>query len=135
MVGLSLILAMSTVGYGAVPDEETIEPRYVSVNYCTTNFSIDENGMATYRVSATPKTTIAPNRVTATVKIEKVSDRTTVYNRTKTLAFSEVTRSFTGTDDYQLNQSGQYEMQVTFKCYNGSELLETISMDSRYASY
>ena len=135
MVGLSLILAMATVCYGAAPDEGTVEPRYVSVNYCTANFGIDENGLATYRVSATPKTTIAPNKVNATVKIVKVIDGTTVYNQTKTLTFSGVTRSFTGTDSYQLNSKGQYEMMVTFKCYDGTTLLESITMDSRFASY
>lgn len=135
LLGLSIILTMTTASYGAVPEDNTMEPRYVSVNYCQASFSIDEDGLATYRISAAPKTTIAPDRVTATVKIVKVIGGRTVYNCTKTLSFSEVTRSFTGSDSYQLSTNGQYEMKVTFKCYDGTALLETITMDSRFASY
>ena len=124
---IALVLSAVGVCYAA-------NPRYVSLASYSTNFSIDENGLATYAVTAAPKSISLLDKVTATVKITNASG-SIIYNQTKNLTYSVVGGRFTGGDTCKLSTRGQYRMQVTFKCYDGATLLETIPADVRIASW
>ena len=124
---LTLIVSAVGVSYAATP-------RYVSINNYSTGFSINEDGLATYKVNALPKGGTAMDRVTATIKILNASG-TAVYNQTKTLTYSAVSGLFSDSGTHQLSSRGQYRLQVTFKCYDGTTLLETIPANVKTASW
>lgn len=124
---LMLVVSAVSMCYAATP-------RFVSLTSYSTNFSIDGTGQATYAVSADPKDDSVLDKVTATIKITNASG-SCVYNQTKTLTYSVVTGCFTGGGIYKLSSRGQYRMQVTFKCYDGTTLLESVSADARFATW
>ncbi len=110
------------------------EPRYISIVYYNNEFTIDE-GIANYKLTVTPDTLNVPDKVTAAVKIVHVDSGTTVYSKTKTMSYSSVSRCFTASDTKTLTNRGEYEMRVTYKCYSGSTLLETITAATVTSSY
>lgn len=110
------------------------EPRFVSVAYYNNEFTID-GGTANYLLEVNPNPLNSPDKVTATVKIVHVDSGTTIYSKTKTMAYSAISRCFSVSDTKVLTNYGEYEMRVTFKCYDGSTLLETITAIPEVENY
>ncbi|MBR4860949.1 MAG: hypothetical protein IKU09_01950 [Firmicutes bacterium] len=131
---LTMVFMSVNVCYAAV-ETGTASPRYVSVAYYNNTFDIQDSGMACYELTISPNPQILPDKVTATVKIVNADTERSVYTKTQTMSYSSITRKFTAADSKQLTARGEYEMSVTYKCYNGSTLLETITAPLQTAMY
>ena len=131
---LTMIFTSVNVCYAAT-EVGAVEPRYVSVAYYNNTFVIDDSGLASFKLTISPNPQVMPDKVTATVKIVNAGTESSVYAKTLTLSYSDTNRKFTVTDSKQLTARGQYEMKVTYKCYSGSTLLETITTAGKIVTY
>lgn len=134
ITAMVMIFLSTTLCYGAVKEESTVSPLYESVAYYSQSFTIDDEGIASYSLTVRPVNIDPPDKVTATVTIVG-PDGGNVYKKTKTLSYSSVQKLFSCADSTNLNERGEYEMKVTFKCYKGSTLIETITATPKTASY
>ena len=60
---------------------------------------------------------------------------TQVYNKTYDATWSNVSKSYSTTKNYQLGKAGRYTFRATYKCYKNGSLLETIKCDPLYKSF
>lgn len=134
MTAMVMVFVSATLCYGAVKEDNTVGPLYASVAYHSQYFTIDDEGGARYSITVSPLNLDPPDKVIATVTITG-PDGGKIYRTVTTLSYSIVSNKFTGSDSFKVGEKGRYEMQVTFKCYGGSTLIETITATPKTASY
>lgn len=131
---LVLLLSTAGIGYGQVIDD-SISPCFVSVQFYSNSFDIDESGNATYSLVVHPLNREQLDQVKATVKIINKSTGAVSYNQTLNLPYVYLYDQFRISDSHTLTKSGIYEFQVTYKCYGDGVLLETISANPQLDSF
>lgn len=132
IVFLLFVISSSVICYGST-GETDITPYYVSVSSYYINFDIDTDGRANYTIYVSPKSEDSLSRVNAIVKITKGG--TTFMSETVPLTYNQSFRRFMHFDELYLSETGTYKLTVTFKCYNGNTLLESLGPESKSAIY
>ena len=129
-----LVISSAGIGYGQVTDD-VIAPCFVSVQYYSNSFDIDENGNASFSLIVYPLNRDLLDQVKATVKIINKSTGAVSYNQTLNLPYVYLYDQFRISDSHTLTKSGLYEFQVTYKCYGDGVLLETITANPQLDSF
>lgn len=139
-IGIILTLALAfsniAVAYAAeVGTGEEIRPLYEETAVFSANFDIDSAGTA--EVSGTLKLldTSSADKVCAVVKITNVTTGKVVYNKTITLEYSKTQKRYLLSESVKLSAKGTHRMNLTYKCYDGSKLLETVQATSVLKTY
>ena len=133
-VVMIMVVSTSAISYGNVNENSVVSPHYNSVLYYTQSFTIDDEGIVNYSISVYPFNIDPPDRVTATINISG-PDGETIFNGTRNLSYNAVANLFLASDSHDVRKKGTYTMSVTFKCYSGNTLIETISALPKIAVY
>lgn len=119
----------------AFADSSTgVTPRYAATQSIAVTFSI-KSGVATTGVTVVPISSSGMDKVSATVKLINASTGKTVKTWTQTLTYDSDFEDFYGEKSVSLSSKGSYYVTVSAKCYDGSSLLETLSITSKTQTY
>lgn len=135
MMMLTLILVILTsVCYGAVP-EEASQPLNLTVFRYTPTFEIDSNGNAYGTLTVRPYEDGILDEVVALFEVEHVDSEERVFRQSKGLIYSQSRREFFGEVEFDVENRGQYEMNIVFYCYSEDRLVETIRTNAVVRQY
>ena len=115
--------------------ESEIRPLYVETATYFVDFNIDANGNAEIKGTLEPLKSSATDKVCAVVKITNVMTRKVVYNQTIKMTYSKPKKNYILDESYQLIEKGKYQMDLTYKCYTGNMLLESIQTEPKVKTY
>lgn len=127
IVCLTIISSFSHVNVYAHTLEE-VKPYYVVIFNTNETFDINNLGVASMTASLVPKKTKEINGVKVTFVIEN-SKGERIFNKTCKATWNSLFKEYNVENNYQLQNKGTYRFRATYKCYNGSVLVETITTD------
>ena len=131
-----LMLALSTANCFAATSSSNSEmsAQYVVTMLHVETFTISSGGMASMKGRLEPMDDTEVDQVKITLTLEDGAG-TVVYNKTYDATWSNVSKSYSTTKNYQLGKAGRYTFRATYKCYKNGSLLETIKCDPLYKSF
>ena len=112
-----------------------IKPLYEEAEIYYAKFDIDSNGIAEIKGSLVPLETSATDKVSAVVKITNTTTGKVPYNKTITMTYSKTQKKYVLDENYRLQEKGTHRMNLTYKCYAGSTLLESIQVPTQLKAY
>lgn len=127
VIAITLVIVLVLSAFSLVFAND-ITPYYIGTANHVENLNILSNGKATFSALLTPKTSTTFDRVNITLELVYEDDGSTVYKSISNTTYEAVVSGFRkGVTDYQLDDRGDYRLFVTYKCYSGSTLVETIN--------
>ena len=135
---LMIAFALSNIltAYGAEwSDIAGIRPLYGETATYFADFDIDSNGNMEIRGTLESLKLSATSQVCAVVKITNVTTGEVVYNKTITMTYSKRYKKYNLNEGDKLTTKGTYQMNLTYKCYDGNRLLESIQVPSKLTAY
>lgn len=134
MIGIIFIviclLCSTVVAYG-----DEMDLRYIHASQFASSFHINANGEADVAGELFVNDSSKVDKVTASYKIVKVGTSEVVCSRTIVMSYSSLAKMFTFSDSQQLKTRGKYRLEVAYKCYSGSKLLETVKAEPVVKTY
>ena len=112
-----------------------IKPLYEEAEIYSAKFDIDSNGIAEIKGSLVPLETSVTDKVCAVVKITNTTTGKVPYNKTITMTYSKTQKKYVLDENYRLQEKGTHRMNLTYKCYAGSTLLESIQVPTQLKAY
>ena len=135
---LMVAFALSNIltAYGTEwSDIAGIRPLYGETATYFADFDIDSNGNMEIRGTLESLKLAATSQVCAVVKITNVITGEVVYNKTITMTYSKTQKRYVLDESYQLPEKGTHRMNLTYKCYAGNTLLESIQVPTQLKAY
>lgn len=112
-----------------------IRPLYAETASYYANFDIDSNGNAEVKGNLKLLGTSTVDKVSAVVKITNTTTGKVPYNKTITMTYSKTQKKYVLDENYRLQEKGTHRMNLTYKCYAGSTLLESIQVPTQLKAY
>ncbi|MDO4396284.1 MAG: hypothetical protein Q4E84_08230 [Clostridia bacterium] len=137
MMIVTFALFNTIIVYGAEWSDAGREnrPLYEETVSYYADFNIDSNGNAEIKGNLKLLGSSAADKVSAVVKITNTTTGKVVYNKTITMTYSKETKRYKLNEKCQLTSKGKYCLNITYKCYDGSRLLESIQVPAKLKSY
>ena len=112
-----------------------IKPLYAETASYYANFDIDSNGNAEVKGNLKLLGTPTVDKVSAVIKITNTTTEKVPYNKTITMTYSKTQKKYVLDENYRLQEKGTHRMNLTYKCYAGSTLLESIQVPTQLKAY
>lgn len=125
---------LASVCYGAVP-EEPIQPLNLTVFRYTPTFEIDSVGNAHGTLTVKPYADGVLDEVVALFEVEYVDNGNRVFRQSKGLTYSQSRLEYFGEVEFDVENRGQYEMNIVFYCYSEDRLVETIRTNATVRTF
>lgn len=136
MLVLVIIFTNTVISYGAEQnDSSEIRPLYEETTSYMASFVIESNGIAFMDGNLKLKASSDADRVCAYVKITNTATGIIAYNKTVDMKYSSIQKKYVLAEEYQLSTKGRYKMDLPYKCYDASTLLETINVQPIIRTY
>lgn len=136
---LMVAFALSNIltAYGAERGDagSGIRPLYEGTATYFADFDIDSNGNIEIRGTLESLKLSATNQVCAVIKITNVTTGEVVYNKTITMTYSKRYKKYNLSEGFKLATKGMYQMNLTYKCYDGKRMLESIQVPGKLKAY
>ncbi len=130
---LALVLSMLASFTAAYAD--TAVPYYIGTNSHRESFKISSTGTAEMSAALTPHTSDNFDKVNIEMKIKKPGVTTPIYSGDWDTTYDKTSRTFKKSTTHRINNKGTYYMEVTYTCYSGDELIETITTKTSSKTY
>lgn len=130
-----MIFMCTSLCFGETIESEDNTPKYIETLLHMESFRNNSAGKLNAEASLTPMRTSSFDKVVITIKIQKESTSTVVYNKSFTTTYDKIRDRFFVSASYAPTAKGVYSMDATYKCYKSGKLIETIKGVTRAASY
>ena len=130
---LALVVCMLVSFTAAYAD--TAVPYYIGTDRHREDFSISSNGTAQMNAALTPHTSDIFDKVNIEMKIKKPGVTTPIYSGDWDTTYDKTLKNFKKSTTHRINNKGTYYMEVTYTCYSGDELIETITSKTSSKTY
>ena len=127
------ILGATTAAFAASNVGE-ISPYYIGTSNHTATLVI-EDGEARVSATLTPKTSTSLDKVNIRIELINYSTRETVFVDDWDTTYQPTLMRFSKAITEPLTDRGTYYAEITFTCYKGNTLIETIDTATRYVAY
>ncbi len=135
MIAFTLLNIITVYGAEWGNMGSVIKPLYEEAESYSAKFDIDSNGVAEINGSLMPLESSATDKVCAVVKITNMTTGKVPYNKTITMTYFKELKRYKLNENYQLTTKGKHCLNLTYKCYDGSRLLESIQVPSKLKAY
>ena len=130
---LALLLSMFASFTAAYAN--TAVPYYIVTDSHRESFKISSTGTAEMSASLTPHTSDIFDKVNIEMKIKKPGVTTPIYSGDWDTTYDKTLKNFKKSTTHRINNKGTYYMEVTYTCYSGDELIETITSKTSSKTY
>ncbi|MGF6375165.1 hypothetical protein M2140_000199 [Clostridiales Family XIII bacterium PM5-7] len=132
---LTVMMMSISICYGQTQKESQTEFRYIATKLNAETFSHSSKGNFSYKAYLVPKETNAIDKVIITAKIKRATTGEVVLSKNFTTILNSMTMRFNASGSFDTTVKGRYLLNVVYKCYKNSKLIETVYGTTRIASY
>jgi len=136
VIVILLLVGCVQIAYAEIQTEdEGAETLGVEFLKSKENLVIDATGKGTFSSQITFMDSTDVDRVKVSITVTKSSSGAVVYSISDKLMTASSGGKYTFSDNFRVSSKGTYKMQVYYKCYDGSKLLEAVIANPKTVTY